>query len=79
HAHAAPRHVPNPAHLRDAVGTASEATPDEVSPALAHAVAAAPIWQATPLDARAHSHARAADLLQAQIHTLKRQILREPR
>ncbi|KAB0630820.1 aldehyde dehydrogenase family protein, partial [Burkholderia territorii] len=67
----------NPADLRDLVGTVSEATAEHVSAALAHAVAAAPIWQATPVDARADCLVRAADLLEAQMHTLMGLIVRE--
>ncbi|HEY3598865.1 MAG TPA: trifunctional transcriptional regulator/proline dehydrogenase/L-glutamate gamma-semialdehyde dehydrogenase, partial [Paraburkholderia sp.] len=71
------RDVRNPADHRDLVGTVVEATPEHVSAALAHAVAAAPIWQATPVDARADCLARAADLLEAQMHTLMGLIVRE--
>ncbi|PLZ01982.1 trifunctional transcriptional regulator/proline dehydrogenase/L-glutamate gamma-semialdehyde dehydrogenase [Burkholderia sp. WAC0059] len=72
-----PRDVRNPADQRDLVGTVVEATPEHVSAALAYAVAAAPIWQATPVDARADCLARAADLLEAQMHTLMGLIVRE--
>ena len=71
------RDVRNPADHRDLVGTVVEATPEHVSAALAHAVAAAPIWQATPVDARADCLARAADLLEAQMHTLMGLVVRE--
>nr|WP_057929587.1 trifunctional transcriptional regulator/proline dehydrogenase/L-glutamate gamma-semialdehyde dehydrogenase [Burkholderia ambifaria] len=71
------RDVRNPADQRDLVGTVSEATAEHVSAALAHAVAAAPIWQATPVDARADCLVRAADLLEAQMHTLMGLIVRE--
>ncbi|WP_179403344.1 trifunctional transcriptional regulator/proline dehydrogenase/L-glutamate gamma-semialdehyde dehydrogenase [Burkholderia guangdongensis] len=71
------RDVRNPADQRDLVGQVSEATAEHVSAALAHAVAAAPIWQATPVDARADCLARAADLLEAQMHTLMGLIVRE--
>ncbi|WP_322090220.1 trifunctional transcriptional regulator/proline dehydrogenase/L-glutamate gamma-semialdehyde dehydrogenase [Burkholderia cenocepacia] len=71
------RDVRNPADQRDVVGTVSEATSEHVSAALAHAVAAAPIWQATPVDARADCLVRAADLLEAQMHTLMGLIVRE--
>ncbi|MCA7941226.1 trifunctional transcriptional regulator/proline dehydrogenase/L-glutamate gamma-semialdehyde dehydrogenase [Burkholderia cepacia] len=71
------RDVRNPADQRDTVGTVSEATAEHVSAALAHAVAAAPIWQATPVDARADCLVRAADLLEAQMHTLMGLIVRE--
>ncbi|WP_321854258.1 aldehyde dehydrogenase family protein, partial [Paraburkholderia tropica] len=71
------RDVRNPADHRDLVGTVVEATSEHVSAALSHAVAAAPIWQATPVDARADCLARAADLLEAQMHTLMGLIVRE--
>ena len=71
------RHVRNPADHRDVVGTVIDATPAHVATALANAVAAAPIWQATPVDARADCLARAADLLEAQMHTLMGLIVRE--
>ncbi|MFM0283101.1 trifunctional transcriptional regulator/proline dehydrogenase/L-glutamate gamma-semialdehyde dehydrogenase, partial [Paraburkholderia sediminicola] len=71
------RDVRNPADHRDLVGTVVEATSEHVSAALAHAVAAAPIWQATPVDARADCLARAADLLEAQMHTLMGLVVRE--
>ncbi len=74
---APPRDVRNPADLRDIVGTVSETTPEQVSAALAHALAAAPIWQATPVDARADCLSRTADLLEAQMHTLIGLIVRE--
>ncbi|MFM0565733.1 trifunctional transcriptional regulator/proline dehydrogenase/L-glutamate gamma-semialdehyde dehydrogenase, partial [Paraburkholderia sediminicola] len=71
------RDVRNPADHRDLVGTVVEATSEHVSAAMAHAVAAAPIWQATPVDARADCLARAADLLEAQMHTLMGLVVRE--
>ncbi|MBK5091799.1 bifunctional proline dehydrogenase/L-glutamate gamma-semialdehyde dehydrogenase PutA, partial [Burkholderia sp. R-69927] len=71
------RDVRNPADHRDLVGTVVEATSEHVSAALAHAVAAAPIWQATPVEARADCLARAADLLEAQMHTLMGLVVRE--
>ncbi|HWT37281.1 MAG TPA: bifunctional proline dehydrogenase/L-glutamate gamma-semialdehyde dehydrogenase PutA, partial [Paraburkholderia sp.] len=71
------RDVRNPSDHRDLVGTVVEATPEHVSAALAHAVAAAPIWQATPVEARADCLARAADLLEAQMHTLMGLVVRE--
>ncbi len=73
----ASRDVRNPADHRDLVGTVVEATPEHVSAALTHAVAAAPIWQATPVEARADCLARAADLLEAQMHTLMGLVVRE--
>ncbi|QYD69130.1 trifunctional transcriptional regulator/proline dehydrogenase/L-glutamate gamma-semialdehyde dehydrogenase [Paraburkholderia edwinii] len=73
----AARDVRNPADHRDLVGTVVDATPEHVSAALTHALAAAPIWQATPVDARADCLARAADLLEAQMHTLMGLVVRE--
>ncbi len=71
------RDVRNPSDHRDLVGTVVEATSEHVSAALSHAVATAPIWQATPVEARADCLARAADLLEAQMHTLMGLIVRE--
>ena len=71
------REVRNPADHRDVVGTVVEATREHVDAALANAVAAAPIWQSTPVEARADCLARAADLLEAQMHTLMGLIVRE--
>src|SRR5580698_4770221 len=71
------RDVRNPADHRDLVGTVVEATSEHVSAALSNAVAAAPIWQATPVEARADCLARAADLLEAQMHTLMGLVVRE--
>ena len=71
------RDVRNPADHRDLVGTVVDATSEHVSAALAHAVSAAPIWQATPVEARADCLARAADLLEAQMHTLMGLVVRE--
>jgi RHH-type proline utilization regulon transcriptional repressor/proline dehydrogenase/delta 1-pyrroline-5-carboxylate dehydrogenase len=72
----APARRAQPGRPRDVVGAVSE-TSEHVSAALAHAVAAAPIWQATPVDARADCLVRAADLLEAQMHTLMGLIVRE--
>jgi RHH-type proline utilization regulon transcriptional repressor/proline dehydrogenase/delta 1-pyrroline-5-carboxylate dehydrogenase len=69
--------VRNPADHRDLVGTVVEATREDVHAALAAAVASAPIWQATPVFARADCLARTADLLEAQMHTLMGLIVRE--
>ncbi|MFM0048533.1 trifunctional transcriptional regulator/proline dehydrogenase/L-glutamate gamma-semialdehyde dehydrogenase [Caballeronia grimmiae] len=71
------RDIRNPADHRDVVGTVIEASPEQVSAALANAVAAAPIWQATPVEDRADCLSRAADLLEAQMHTLMGLIIRE--
>ncbi|KMY85433.1 Transcriptional repressor of PutA and PutP / Proline dehydrogenase (Proline oxidase) / Delta-1-pyrroline-5-carboxylate dehydrogenase [Candidatus Paraburkholderia calva] len=69
--------IRNPADLRDLVGTVVEASAEQVSVAIANAVAAAPIWQATPVEDRANCLARAADLLEAQMHTLMGLVVRE--
>ncbi|WP_153099046.1 trifunctional transcriptional regulator/proline dehydrogenase/L-glutamate gamma-semialdehyde dehydrogenase [Paraburkholderia hayleyella] len=71
------RDVRNPADQRDLVGSVTDATAEQVNAALAHALAAAPIWQATPVEARADCLARAADLLEAQMHPLIGLIVRE--
>lgn len=62
--------VRNPADHRDIVGRCINATRADVDAALAHAVAAAPIWQATPVEARAECLVRAADLFEAHMPTL---------
>ncbi|MGI4858500.1 MAG: trifunctional transcriptional regulator/proline dehydrogenase/L-glutamate gamma-semialdehyde dehydrogenase [Janthinobacterium lividum] len=71
------REVRNPADHRDIVGHVIDATPADVDAALAHSVAAAPIWQSTPPAERADCLARAADLLEAQMPTLLGLIVRE--
>ncbi|WP_175938637.1 trifunctional transcriptional regulator/proline dehydrogenase/L-glutamate gamma-semialdehyde dehydrogenase [Caballeronia sp. BCC1704] len=71
------REIRNPADHRDVVGTVVEASSQQVSAALANAVAAAPIWQATPVEDRADCLSRAADLLEAQMHTLMGLVVRE--
>ncbi|MDR5879526.1 trifunctional transcriptional regulator/proline dehydrogenase/L-glutamate gamma-semialdehyde dehydrogenase [Caballeronia sp. LZ032] len=71
------RDVRNPSDLRDLVGTVVEASSEQVSAAIANAVATAPIWQATPVEDRADCLTRAADLLEAQMHTLMGLIIRE--
>jgi RHH-type proline utilization regulon transcriptional repressor/proline dehydrogenase/delta 1-pyrroline-5-carboxylate dehydrogenase len=69
--------VRNPADARDLVGTVTEATPEQAAAALQYALATAPIWQATPIEARADCLTRAADLLEAQMHTLMGLVIRE--
>nr|WP_315593027.1 trifunctional transcriptional regulator/proline dehydrogenase/L-glutamate gamma-semialdehyde dehydrogenase [uncultured Cupriavidus sp.] len=69
--------VLNPADHRDVVGQVSEATPLEIEAALAAAVNAAPIWQATPPEVRAAALERAADLMEAQMQSLMGIIMRE--
>ncbi|WP_334176233.1 bifunctional proline dehydrogenase/L-glutamate gamma-semialdehyde dehydrogenase PutA, partial [Pseudoxanthobacter sp.] len=64
------RAVLNPADHRDRVGHVVDATPATVDEALAHAVAAAPIWAATPPAERAQCLTRAADLMEARMPQL---------
>jgi RHH-type proline utilization regulon transcriptional repressor/proline dehydrogenase/delta 1-pyrroline-5-carboxylate dehydrogenase len=71
------REVRNPSDARDMVGTVIEASEAQVAAALQYAVAAAPIWQATPVQARADCLMRAADLLEAQMPTLMGLVVRE--
>ncbi len=72
-----PQPVRNPADLRDVVGHVTEATPADVDAALMAAAAAAPIWQATPPEARAALLERAADLMEGQMQSLMGLIIRE--
>ncbi|MDB0528673.1 trifunctional transcriptional regulator/proline dehydrogenase/L-glutamate gamma-semialdehyde dehydrogenase [Ralstonia solanacearum] len=72
-----PQPVRNPADLRDVVGHVTEATPADVDAALTAAAAAAPIWQATPPEARAALLERAADLMEGQMQNLMGLIIRE--
>lgn len=72
-----PQPVRNPADLRDVVGHVTEATPADVDAALTAAAAAAPIWQATPPEARAALLERAADLMEGQMQSLMGLIIRE--
>ncbi len=69
--------VRNPADHRDVVGRVIEATSDEVVLALRAAVNAAPIWQSTPVEARARCLRRAAQMLEEQMQTLLGLIVRE--
>jgi len=71
------REVRNPSDARDVVGTVIEASHAQVAAALQHAVVAAPIWQATPVEARADCLTRAADLLEAQMPSLMGLVVRE--
>ncbi|MDQ8731513.1 trifunctional transcriptional regulator/proline dehydrogenase/L-glutamate gamma-semialdehyde dehydrogenase [Bradyrhizobium sp. LHD-71] len=71
------RNVRNPADLRDVVGRVVEATDVHVRAAVEHAQTAAPIWQATPPDARAACLMRAADLLEMRMPMLIGLIVRE--
>lgn len=69
--------VRNPADHRDVVGQVTEASAADVEAALQAAVNAAPIWQATPPEARAAALERAADLMEAQMQPLMGVIMRE--
>ncbi len=69
--------VRNPSDLRDVVGHVTEATEADVDAALSAAAAAAPIWQATPPEARAALLDRAADLMEGEMQHLMGLIIRE--
>jgi len=69
--------VRNPADRGDVVGQVIEARSAEVAVALAVAEAAAPIWQSTPVAARAHCLERAAQALEVQMQPLLGLIVRE--
>jgi len=71
------RELRNPANHRDLVGRVIEASAEQVDAAMAHAVAAAPIWQSTPPDARAGCLKRAADLMETRMPQLLGLIVRE--
>ncbi|WP_341915824.1 trifunctional transcriptional regulator/proline dehydrogenase/L-glutamate gamma-semialdehyde dehydrogenase [Ferrovibrio terrae] len=67
----------NPANRGDIVGQMIPATTVQVTQAVDGAVAAAPIWQATPPAERAQCLLRAADLLEARMPHLLGLIVRE--
>lgn len=69
--------VLNPADQRDVVGRVMEADAQAVDAALRAAGNAAPIWQSTPVQARAQCLRRAARLLEEQMQTLLGLIVRE--
>ncbi len=69
--------VTNPADRRDIVGQVQNATPDDVARAVQAALAAAPIWQATPPAERAVALMRAADLMAAEMQPLIGLLARE--
>ncbi|HVJ31490.1 MAG TPA: trifunctional transcriptional regulator/proline dehydrogenase/L-glutamate gamma-semialdehyde dehydrogenase [Terriglobia bacterium] len=71
------REIRNPAHHRDLVGLCIDATTAQVDAALTHAVATAPIWQATPPADRAADLLRAADLMEQRMPGLMGLIVRE--
>nr|WP_239002659.1 trifunctional transcriptional regulator/proline dehydrogenase/L-glutamate gamma-semialdehyde dehydrogenase [Rhodovastum atsumiense] len=70
-----PRPIRNPADHRDVVGQVTEAAPDLVAPAFAHAIRSA--WPTTAPAARAAALLRAADLLQARMPALMSLLGRE--
>ncbi len=67
----------NPADRDDVVGHAVEATAAQTILAVDHAVAAAPVWAATPPAQRVQCLQRAADLLEARMPLLIGLIVRE--
>ncbi|PWR18860.1 trifunctional transcriptional regulator/proline dehydrogenase/L-glutamate gamma-semialdehyde dehydrogenase [Zavarzinia compransoris] len=69
--------VRNPADHRDIVGHVAFATPEQAAAAVETALAAAPIWAATPPAARAACLCRAADLMEARMTALIGLIVRE--
>ncbi len=71
------RSVLNPANHQDVVGHVTDAQPENVRRAFASAVAAAPIWQATPPAERGWCLQRAADMLESEMQTLLGLLVRE--
>ncbi|HLZ96969.1 MAG TPA: trifunctional transcriptional regulator/proline dehydrogenase/L-glutamate gamma-semialdehyde dehydrogenase [Steroidobacteraceae bacterium] len=71
------RPVRNPADDRDLVGLATDATLRDVDEACAAAVAAAPIWDATPVNERAAALWRTAELLETRMASLMGLLCRE--
>ncbi len=71
------RPVLNPADHGDIVGAVVEATEADVARAFEAALAAAPIWAATPPSERAACLFRAADLLEQRMPALLGEIVRE--
>ncbi|MDO4724012.1 MAG: L-glutamate gamma-semialdehyde dehydrogenase, partial [Comamonadaceae bacterium] len=69
--------VRNPADRFDLVGHVRMATPEQAQQAVARAVAAAPIWQATPVAERAQALLRAAQWLEDQLQPLMGLLVRE--
>jgi len=76
-AHLPAQPVNNPAHAGDVLGEVRMAGAAEVAHTMAQAQHAAPIWQATPVQARAEALLRAADLMQAQLQPLMGLLCRE--
>ncbi|BET80858.1 trifunctional transcriptional regulator/proline dehydrogenase/L-glutamate gamma-semialdehyde dehydrogenase [Edwardsiella anguillarum] len=71
------RALPNPAEPGDIVGYTRDASEQEVAQALTDAQRSAPIWGATPPQARAAILARAATLMERQMPTLMGILIRE--
>jgi RHH-type proline utilization regulon transcriptional repressor/proline dehydrogenase/delta 1-pyrroline-5-carboxylate dehydrogenase len=71
------RAIRNPADHRDVVGHVVEADESTIETAVAHAVAAAPVWQATPPQERARCLVAAADLMESRMSALLGTIVRE--
>ena len=69
--------VHNPTNTQDVIGQVQLASATEVANAMQQAQHAAPIWQATPVAARAEALLRAADLMQAQMQPLMALLCRE--
>jgi len=69
--------IRNPACQSDVVGTVRNATPQEATAAVGHALAALDIWQATPPAARAQVLERAADMLETRMPQLIGLLVRE--
>ncbi|PAT32489.1 trifunctional transcriptional regulator/proline dehydrogenase/L-glutamate gamma-semialdehyde dehydrogenase [Vandammella animalimorsus] len=69
--------VRNPADRFDLVGHVRMATPEQAQQAVARAVAATPIWQATPVAERAQALLRAAQWLEDQLQPLMGLLVRE--
>jgi len=69
--------VRNPAQQADIVGYVQNATPDDASVAIGHALAALDIWQATPPAMRAQILERAADTLEARMPQFMGLLVRE--
>jgi len=67
----------NPATPRDLVGTITEATEHHARTALDAAASAAPAWAATPLEQRAETLRRAADLFESHAPELMALAIRE--
>ena len=76
-AHLCAQAIHNPSNASDVLGEVRMAGHAEVALAMAQAQHAAPIWQATPVNARAQALQRAADSMQAQLQPLMGLLCRE--